>query len=72
MIYFYNELIKNNLLFKVLITVGAHDEINCECPEEIKEFVGNLLVNSMIKGGKPFCTRCELGADININKYWVH
>lgn len=47
-------------------------EINLEAPEEISEEIGNILIRCMEEGGKPFCTRAHLGADISIEDYWVH
>ncbi len=76
--FFYYYLLEHNLLYKVKICVGVHDEINCEAPEEIAEDVAQALVDCMVKAGSYFCTRCKLGADISrledrkLPTYWVH
>ena len=34
------------------------------CPESIAEDMANVLVKCLADGGKPFCTRVHLGADV--------
>lgn len=78
LVNFFEYLRRNNLLFKVLITVIPYDEINCEAPEEIAEDIAKVLYNCMVKAGAYFCTRCKLDADISrlpsgeLPDYWVH
>lgn len=78
LINFFEYLRRNNLLFKVLITVTPYDEINCEAPEEIAEDIANKLYECMVKAGSYFCTRCKLDADISRLKdgslptFWIH
>lgn len=78
MINFFEYLRKNNLLFKVLITITPYDEINIEAPKEISEEVADILYNCMVKAGSYFCTRCKLDAEIsrdkegNLPNYWIH
>lgn len=47
-------------------------EANVEAPEEIADKIGEILVKSMEEGGKPFCTRAKLTADISIGDFWIH
>lgn len=68
----FNWLKENNLLFKVKYCVPVHDEINLEAPEEIADEVAKVLVQCMESGGKPFCTRAPLTADISIGDHWIH
>lgn len=72
MIKFFNYLKKNNLLFKVKFCIIVHDEADIEAPEDIAEDVGKVLIKCMEAGGKPFCTRAKLTADLNIGDYWIH
>ena len=78
LVNFFEYLRRNNLLFKVLITVIPYDEINCEAPKEIAEEVAQVLYNCMVKAGAYFCTGCKLDADISrlddgsLPDYWVH
>lgn len=78
LVNFFEYLRRNNLLFKVLITVIPYDECNAEAPEEIAEGIAQVLYDCMVKAGAYFCTRCKLDADISrledgtLPDYWVH
>lgn len=78
MINFFEYLKRNNLLFKVLITITPYDEINCEAPEEIAEEVATSLHEIMVKAGAFFVKKCKLDAEISrledgsLPTYWVH
>ena len=78
MVNFFDYLRKNDLLFKVLITVTPYDEINCEAPEEIAEQIATKLHEIMVKAGAYFCKRCKLDAEISrqddgsLPTYWIH
>ena len=78
MINFFEYLRKNNLLFKVLITVTPYDEINCEAPEEIAEEIATKLHEIMVNAGAYFVKRCKLDAEISrlpngeLPTHWVH
>ncbi len=65
LIFFFQYLKKNDLLFDVKICVTPYDEINIEAPEHIAEDVARELYNCMVKAGAVFCTRCKLDADIS-------
>ena len=69
---FFKWLIKNNLLFTVKYCIPVHDEHNVEAPEEIADKIATVLVKCMEEGGKRFCTRAHLGADVNISDHWIH
>lgn len=78
MVNFFEYLRRNNLLFKVLITVTPYDEINCEAPKDIAPEIAEKLHEIMKKAGAFFVKRCTLDADISYNKdgslpdHWVH
>lgn len=72
MIKFFNYLREHNLLFKVKLCILVHDEADVEAPEEVAEEIGDILVKCMEAGGKPFCTRAKLSADISIGDHWIH
>lgn len=72
MIKFFNYLRKHDLLFKVKLCILVHDEADVEAPEEIAEEIGDILVKCMEAGGKPFCTKAKLSADISIGLHWIH
>ena len=78
MVNFFEYLRRNDLLFKVLITVTPYDEINCEAPEEIAEDIAKVLHGIMVNAGAYFVHRVKLDADISrledgsLPTYWVH
>lgn len=78
MINFFEYLRRNNLLFKVLITITPYDEINCEAPEEIAEEIATKLHEIMVNAGAYFVKRCKLDAEISrlpngdLPDYWIH
>lgn len=78
MINFFEYLRKNNLLFKVLITITPYDEINCEAPGEVAENIAQELYGIMVRAGAYFVKKCKLDADIsrlpdgNLPTYWIH
>lgn len=68
----FHYLRTHDLLFKVKYCIPVHDEINLEAPKEIADEVAKVLVQCMEAGGKPFCTRAPLTADISIGDHWIH
>lgn len=71
-IILFNYIIDHNYQNIVKLCVPAHDEWNIEVPEELEKEMADVLVKSMIKGGKPFCPNVFLGADIEIGDHWIH
>lgn len=78
MIKLFNWIVAHNYQNIVKFCAFVHDETNIECPEEIAEEVASITLKCMEAGGKPFCTRAHLGADLARNKdgsipnCWVH
>jgi len=68
----FNWIVNNNYQDKVLMCVPAHDEWNLECPKDMQDIVGKVLVQCMVAGGRPFCPNVFLGADLEISDHWVH
>lgn len=68
----FNWIVQHNYQDIVKMCVPAHDEFNLECPKELAEEVGKVLIDCMVTGGKPFCPNVFLGADIEINDHWIH
>lgn len=64
-IKFFNWIVQNNYQNIVKMCVPVHDEFNVECPEHMSEEVGQVLIQCMIVGGKPFCPNVFLGADLS-------
>lgn len=78
MIKLFNWVVRNNYQNIVKFCAFVHDETNIECPEHMAEEVSKVVLQCMEAGGKPFCTRAHLGADMARNedgtfpKCWVH
>lgn len=47
-------------------------ELNLEAPAEIANEIADVLVKCMVSGGKPFCPKVYLGADVTVDDHWVH
>lgn len=77
-IKFFNWIVSNNYQNIIKVCIVAHDEINCEAPDDIAMMVADTLTKCMIAGGKPFCPNVYLGADLaldengNLPNYWIH
>lgn len=78
MIKFFNWIVANNYQNIIKICIVAHDEINCEAPDNIAQHVADILLQCMVEGGKPFCPNVYLGADLALDEegklpnYWIH
>lgn len=68
----YSWIIKNDLWGKVLMPNAVHDELLCECPEEMKEKVTQVLSESMINAGKKFCKTIPMDVDCQAGMFWDH
>lgn len=69
-ILFYNDIIKNNLFGKVLLTIPNHDEINAECPDDIKDKVKNMIINDMNISEKYLCPHVTPKVVVSISNQW--
>ena len=72
MIKLFNWIVSNKYQNIVKICVTPYDEINLEYPESMKEIVPNILIKCMVEGGRPFCPKVYLGADVEVSDHWVH
>lgn len=72
LIRLWKYLIEHDLVFVVKFRIVVHDEFNITAPKAIAKEIGEVLVNCMEEGAKPFCTKVKLSADLEINDYWVH
>jgi len=71
-VYFFRYLVKNDLLFKVLLPNVVHDEWIVEAPEEMAESLSIVLKECMEKAGDLFCQTVKLKADPMVTYYWEH
>lgn len=71
-IYFFEEIEKKELLFKVKMPNVVHDEWIVEAPKDLAEELSILLKSCMEKAGDVFCKTIKLNADPCVTKYWKH
>lgn len=71
-IKFFNRLIKEGLLFKVLIVNAVHDEYLVESPLEYTNDVTVWLQECMEGVGKIFVKSVTLKAEPEVSQHWVH
>lgn len=71
-IIFFREILRRGWWMIVKIVNLVHDEILVECPATMVDEVKEVLVNSMIEAGKPFCTTVPLKAEAIHGDHWVH
>lgn len=68
----FDWIVENNYFNIIKFCVPVHDEINVECPEEIKQTVANKIQEIMKEAAKPFLTTLELDSDASISDHWIH
>ena len=71
-ILFWKYLRKNDLVYKVLMTIPAHDEINVEAPKEIAEEVMENVKDCMKRAGNFFLDDIDSPADGELGSCWIH
>lgn len=67
----FNWIVDNNMFGKVKLCVVVHDEINCEYPEELKEFP-QILALLMSASAAKYCKSLPIPAEPTVEHYWVH
>lgn len=67
-----SDLIRNNKKIYGIGIFETLEEADLEAPKDIAEEVGNVLIQCMEAGAKPFCTRAKLSADLSIGPHWIH
>lgn len=71
-ILYFEHLIKDNLIFKVLIPNDVHDEYLIEPPTEIAEQEAKKLSECMEYAASLFCKKVTIKAVPEISDCWVH
>ena len=70
--YLWEYMKEYKLINIVKFCIVVHDEFDIEAPEDIADNMSKVLADCMEKGAAPFCTKVTLGADVDVNDYWVH
>ena len=71
-IRYFNHLVNDGLIFKVLIPNDVHDEYLIEPPEEITEQEAKKLSECMEYAAAIFCKKVTIKAVPEISDKWVH
>lgn len=71
-IRYFNHLVNDGLIFKVLIPNDVHDELLIEPPTEIAEQEGKKLSECMEYAANIFCKKVSIKAEPEIGPYWIH
>ena len=65
-------VVKHKLFGKVLFCVFVHDELDCECPEELKDDFSKIMQNIMENAAKKYYKRLPIPAESSIGNHWIH
>ena len=71
-IRYFNHLVNDGLIFKVLIPNDVHDEYLIEPPAEIAEQEAKKLSECMEYAARIFCKKVTIKAEPEIADHWVH
>ena len=71
-IRYFNHLVNDGLIFKVLIPNDVHDELLIEPPVEIAEQEGKKLSECMEYAANIFCKKVSIKAEPEIGDHWIH
>lgn len=71
-IRYFNHLVNDGLIFKVLIPNDVHDEYLIEPPEEIAEQEAKKLSECMEYAANIFCKKVSIKAVPELASCWVH
>lgn len=65
-------VVEHGYFNKILFCVFVHDEIDCECPEELREEFSKQLSSIMEKAAAKFYKRLPVPAESSVGQCWIH
>lgn len=65
-------IVKNGYFNKILLCVLAHDEIDCECPEDIADSFSTKLESIMEEAAAKYYKRLPIPAECSRGDHWIH
>lgn len=68
----FDWVVDNGYFNIIKFCVPVHDEINEECPIELKDIVTAKTQEIMKDSAKPFLKILELDSDASISDHWIH
>ena len=71
-IQLFNWIIDNNYFNKILIVNITHDELNSECPKELKDIYPNIVTTIMEKAAAKYYSKLPFPAEASVGKHWIH
>ena len=69
---YLNHLIRDGIIYKVLIPNIVHDELLIEVPEDIAQQEAKKLSECMEQSAAIFCKKVKISAVPKIGKCWLH
>lgn len=68
----FKYVVDNGLFGKVLFCVFVHDELDCECPEELADTFPKEMERIMEKAAAKYYDKLPIPATCEVQKYWKH
>lgn len=68
----FDWVVDNNYFGVIKFCIPVHDELNIECPEELKDIADAKLGEVMKEAAKPFLKTLELDSDSEVSDHWIH
>lgn len=65
-------VIKNKYFGIILFCVFVHDEIDCECPEEMSEKLAKKICYFMERAAAKYYKKLPIPAESSVSNHWVH
>lgn len=63
----------DNGYFNIIhICIEVHDEIDCDCPEDIAESFAKTLEQIMERSAAKYCKSLPIPAEASIGNCWIH
>ncbi len=68
----FDWVVDNGYFNTIKFCIPVHDELNIECPEELKDIADAKLGEVMKEAAKPFLKTLMLDSDSEVSDHWVH
>ena len=68
----FNWIVDNGYFGIIKLVNFTHDEINSECPEELKDTYPNLVATIMEKTCAKYFTKLPIPAEASVGTHWIH
>lgn len=68
----FDWVVDNGYFNIIKFCVPVHDEINVECPEEMRQEVSDKIQEIMHDSALSFLTTLELNSKASISDHWIH